>query len=141
MIAWLQQYETVFWWMGVFSGVMFVLTLILVPVLVCRIPAHYFNHAGHSPPPGILARRRHPMLQLLLTGARGVVGVVLILMGILMLVLPGQGVITILIGITFLDFPGKYRLEKWIVSKPAVLNAINWFRRRRGTPELMVNKD
>ena len=46
----------------------------------------------------------------------------------LMLVLPGQGLLTILLGVTLLDFPGKFRMQKWVISRKGVLDSINWIR-------------
>ena len=65
-------------------------------------------------------RRRHPILRLLFRGLKNVAGGGLILLGLVMLVLPGQGILTVLIGLTFLDFPGKRRLEIWIVQRPSI---------------------
>jgi len=62
------------------------------------------------------------------------------LAGIAMLVLPGQGILAILGGIELMDFPGKYRLERWIVSRPAVLRSVNWLRRRMGRPPLVFEE-
>ena len=64
---------------------------------------------------------------------------VLILAGIAMLVLPGQGLLTILIGFLMLDLPGKYRVEKWLISRGRVLHAINWYRGKKGRPPLRLN--
>jgi hypothetical protein len=57
-----------------------------------------------------------------------VFGIIFILAGLAMLVLPGQGIITVLIGIMMVDFPGKFALERRIVQHPRVLRAINWMR-------------
>jgi len=63
---------------------------------------------------------------------KNLLGCVIIVAGIVMLVLPGQGILTILAGIMLLDFPGKYRLLRWIVARPQVLRTLNWLRRRAG---------
>ena len=63
-------------------------------------------------------------------------GAIFIVAGIAMIFLPGQGAITILIGITLTDFPGKYRLERWLVTRRPILRSINWLRERRGHPPL-----
>ena len=38
--------------------------------------------------------------------------------------------------LTLIDFPGKYRLECWFVTRPAVWNSVNWLRTRAGRPEI-----
>jgi len=63
---------------------------------------------------------------------------VLLLMGIAMLVLPGQGILTMLIGISLLDFPGKRTLEKKIVCHPSVHRAIDKIRQRAGQSPLVL---
>ena len=55
-----------------------------------------------------------------------------------MLVLPGQGLLTLLVGFLLVDAPGKYRLERWLVSRKAVLRPINWLRRRKGRQPLIT---
>jgi hypothetical protein len=64
------------------------------------------------------------------------VGVIFILGGLAMLVLPGQGLLTIVIGVSLLDFPGKRVLERRLLSRPMVLQAINRLRQRFGRPPL-----
>jgi hypothetical protein len=68
---------------------------------------------------------------------RNVVGAAVLVMGIIMLALPGQGLLTILAAITIMNFPGKRRLEQRLMMIPSVLEAINRLRRRSGRPPLM----
>jgi hypothetical protein len=60
--------------------------------------------------------------------AKIIVGVSFLLIGLVMLVLPGQGLITILIGISLLPFPGKNKMEKNILSRKSVRSSLNWIR-------------
>jgi hypothetical protein len=60
--------------------------------------------------------------------AKIIVGVCLLLIGIVMLVLPGQGLITMLIGLSLLPFPGKDKLEQNILSRKSVRTTLNWIR-------------
>jgi hypothetical protein len=69
---------------------------------------------------------------------KSLLGYVFIAAGVLMLVLPGQGMLTILVGIILVDFPGKYRLERWIVTRRPVLRFINRLRRRAGRAPLVL---
>jgi hypothetical protein len=68
-------------------------------------------------------------------------GVVLLLAGILMLVLPGQGLFTMFVGIMMMNFPGKYKLERWVVARGPVLKSINWMRKRAGHEPLNTYTD
>ncbi|HCK76938.1 MAG TPA: hypothetical protein DHW07_07305 [Gammaproteobacteria bacterium] len=83
-------------------------------------------------------RQRHPVLRWIGFLIKNLLGVILVLMGLAMLVLPGQGVLTLLIGISLLDFPGKRKLEKKIVRAPTVHRAIDAIRRRAGQPPLLL---
>jgi len=124
-------------WLGSGSVVMFVGTLVLVPLLVVRIPERYFAHARR---PRSRLADRHPVERVVLRVLKNILGVVFMAAGAAMLVLPGQGVLTLFVGFGLLDFPGKYRLERWLMATRLVGGAINWLRRRRGRPPLVVRE-
>lgn len=121
--------EAVYVGLGITSVVVFVLSLLLLPIFVRKIPANYFVREHQDDPWHLLLQPRNLL--------RNTLGLLLILAGIAMLVLPGQGLLTILIGIAVMNFPGKYELERWIVGRKGVLNALNWLRRKSGVPDLM----
>lgn len=127
MWEWITANETLAWWLGMGSVATFLVTLIAVPIAIVRLPADYFVKPGQH---RVVARNRHPLIRMCWRVGKAVLGVTLIIMGILMLVLPGQGIITILIGIMLLNFPGRRRLQYWIVSRHRILSSINWLRRR-----------
>lgn len=135
MLDWVQGHERLFWWLAIFSAVAFVATLLLLPWAVSRIPADYFSRRTHPRAPWA---DHHPLVRAALMVAKNVLGLVFVLAGIAMLVLPGQGILTILAGIMLVDFPGKRRLECWVVGRPAVLKSINWMRQRRGREPLLA---
>ena len=121
--------------LAVLSVVMFFGSLALIPMLLARIPADYF---ARSESPFTSWRRRHPLASAALQVARNLLGVVLLLAGLAMMVLPGQGIITVLVALTLLNFPGKRRLELRIVRQRQVRGAIDWIRRRAGRPPLVI---
>ena len=136
MIAWITIDETTIWYLAVFSIVSFIGTLLLVPVLVIRIPDDYFaEKKRHRWEPWA---HEHPVIRWSLLIAKNILGYIFVILGIAMLVLPGQGVLTILIGIILINFPGKYRLERWVVMRQPVLNAINRLRRQAGRMPLIT---
>ena len=102
---------------------------VAVPVVVCRLPQDYFT----SP-------RRHRLRDrvgfgyVILNLLRNALGGVLVALGLLMLVTPGQGLVTLLTGLLIMNFPGKYRLERALVARRGVARTINWLRHRRGLP-------
>ncbi|MGM0450971.1 MAG: PGPGW domain-containing protein [Pseudomonadota bacterium] len=133
LVAWLETNELVLWSLGGASLFMFVATLVAVPIIVVRIPADYFTRPERGTR---LILKRHPVMGLFVLVLKNLLGLILLVAGIAMLVLPGQGLLTIVIALTLLNFPGKYHLERWVVSRPLVFRSINWIRRRRRVPEL-----
>lgn len=115
--------------LAVLSVVLFLGCLIIVPWLVARIPVDYFETKKR---PRTRFAKLHPVLRWSGLIAKNVLGVILVLAGIAMLVLPGQGVLTLVMGIMLMDFPGKHRLERRIIRIPPVLRSVNWLRRRAG---------
>ena len=121
---------------GLVSAATFVLSLLLIPVIIVRIPEDYFSSSKQD------VKRwqgMNPVSRSCLVVAKNLLGLVLLLMGILMLVLPGQGLLTILFGIALLDFPGKYQLERRLIAYPKVLNSINWIRKKANKQPLLVD--
>jgi hypothetical protein len=137
MLEWLRMHEGFLWWLAAASVIVFVGTIVVVPWLVIRLPSDYFAH-----------RKRHRMprtgqpsvIRAFLLLGKNVLGGIFVLMGIAMLALPGQGVLTMVVGIMLLDFPGKYRLERWLVTRRPVLRSINGVRRRAGRESLMLQE-
>jgi len=131
---WFHGHEALLVWLGILSGAMFLATLLAVPLIVARIPTDYFVRAHHPP-------RQTPdsPFHLLWRVLKNALGILFILAGLAMLVLPGQGVITILLGIMLMNFPGKYELERRIIQQPTVLKALNWMRARTQRPPLIVD--
>jgi len=126
--------DSVFVALGAFSVVLSVASLVVVPWLIARLPADYFAHRHREHPPPA-----HPAWRMTVLVVKNVLGVVLILAGIAMLVLPGQGILSILAGIMLMDFPGKYHLERRIVGQHTVLAALNWIRARADKPPLVLD--
>jgi len=123
--------------LGGVSVVTFVLSLLLVPVIVARIPEDYFTPEYRQR--NHWRQRGRPLLSLCRKVLKNAIGLVLLLMGIAMLVLPGQGLLTILFGVALLDFPGRFELEQRLVAMPKVFNAINWIRKRANRPPITLN--
>ncbi|MBU2924791.1 PGPGW domain-containing protein [Colwellia sp. 1_MG-2023] len=60
--------------------------------------------------------------------AKVMIGIVLIVSGLVMLVLPGQGIITLLIGLSLVPLPGKNKIEKNLLARKSVQHSLNWIR-------------
>ena len=59
---------------------------------------------------------------------KNILGIIFIIAGVVMLILPGQGILMIVAGLLFVDFPYKYKVESWIIKHPVVLRSINRLR-------------
>jgi hypothetical protein len=73
-----------------------------------------------------------------LLALRSLLGALLVLLGILMLVLPGQGVLMIVAGLSLLRFPGKRKLLRRLLRAPGVHLVCDAIRRRAGKPPLQL---
>ena len=123
------NYSTWFYWLAILSALLFILSTLLIPILVARIPQDYFS-STYKP-------KTHNSIRL--SFIRNLIGSILIVAGILMLFLPGQGLLTILIGIFISNFPGKYKLEYYLITQPTILKSVNWIRRKKNVPELSID--
>jgi hypothetical protein len=116
------------------SVVSLLLVLIVVPFAVSRLPEDYFRHSHREP---AYLGYRHPLIGMLMAALKNLIGLVLVLLGIIMILTPGQGLLTILLGVLMLNFPGKYQLELWLVRQPRVLPTLNWLRGVFNKPPLL----
>ncbi|MCA9076674.1 MAG: hypothetical protein KDA93_16740 [Planctomycetaceae bacterium] len=116
------------WIGGISSGVMFLGTLIVVPLLLTWMPADYFLKDPQQREEDRVGR--HPVVRITVRVLKNLVGAVFVVCGIAMLVLPGQGILTILLGVVLLDFPGKRRLEVALLRVKSVHRAVDWLRRK-----------
>jgi hypothetical protein len=120
---------TLLWSLGLVSFFSFFASLILIPYLVVRIPYDYFSESERQPSPWA---EKHVLVRCVVLLIKNLLGFVFILLGLAMLVLPGQGLLTLLIGVLLLNFPGKYRFERWLIQQPSVNKAVSWLRQRAG---------
>lgn len=136
MFDWMSDHQHLLAWMGVISAIVFVVSLLSLPWLVARIPEDYFSHRDRQPTPW---KKQHPVIRLLLLAGKNLLGLILLVGGLLMLLLPGQGLLTILMGALLLDYPGKYNIERRVVSQPKVLKSLNWLRAKANHPPLVID--
>ena len=122
-------------WLFGLSLLLFAGSLVLIPVLVARMRADYFvapdpdEHSWFG---------RHPVARGATRVAKNTLGAVLLVAGIAMMVLPGQGIITVLVALSLLKFPGKRGLELLLIRQAMVSQAINWIREKAGRPPLIL---
>ncbi|MDM5271845.1 hypothetical protein PGH07_06620 [Sulfurovum sp. zt1-1] len=117
--------------------IVYTLSIILIPLIMILIPSDYFTHPKRQ---RFLWQKFPPVLQWAVIIIKNLLGVLLIVTGIAMLFLPGQGILTIIAGLMFVNFPCKYKVEKWIIQQPIVFHAINKIRQKAGKTPLKIKK-
>jgi hypothetical protein len=120
-------------WVSIGSGLCLLFGAVAVPWIVLKLPKNAFSEVKRRP--GWLDQQP-AVIRLPIRIFKNVVALGLIIIGIVMLVLPGQGILAILLGVMLGDFPGKLRLQQWIVARPKVMNSLNWLRRKFRKPPL-----
>jgi len=137
LVAWVKDHQALFQMLGLLSVALLVISLVVFPLVVAYLPKDYFVRERRDP---AHQKRRHPAVWLSLAVVKNVFGFALILAGIAMLVLPGQGILTILMGLALTNFPGKFTLERRLVRLPRVGRALNRLRKIAGKPSLEIPK-
>ncbi len=113
--------------LSLFSLACFLASVVVASWAVRRLPADYLLHPLDTTEPcgrGALI-------------ARNLLGSVLLLLGFLMLFLPGQGLLTIVAALAVMSFRSKRRLERWLLLRPQLFALVNQLRRRSGHPPLL----
>jgi len=108
--------------------------LIAIPWLIVRLPADYFDVRV----PRAFLKHGHVALRWTFVVVQNIVGFILVLAGVAMLVLPGQGVLTILVGVSLMDFPGKRKLEARLIGQRMIFSGVNRLRARFGKPPFEI---
>ena len=136
MFEWIHEHAAfVLTTLGIVGVVTFVGSLVALPIIVAKIPAGYFLPKPQSVLPW---RSERPVRNSILVIARNTLGVMLVIGGIAMLILPGQGLLTIAIGLLLIDFPRKRALAAWILSWKPIHQGINWLREKAKEPPLLL---
>jgi hypothetical protein len=120
---------------------LFVISLALsfaaMAVVMIKIPPNYFSihHRREFMPNSSWFVRWGAVL------LKNVLGLFLIVLGILLSLpgVPGQGILTILLGLIMLDIPGKRPLEAKIIQRPSILAAVNRLRAKYSKPPLVMD--
>ena len=125
---WLQLHHDLLAWIGGVTLAASLLSPIAIIWLIEQLPADYFIR-----PRAIDRHHLHPLSLM-----KNLFGLILIVAGVAMLVLPGQGVLTMLIGLVIMNFPGKKALEKRLLRLPKIAAAVNWIRKKGGKPPFIL---
>jgi hypothetical protein len=118
--------------LGISVGMLIVGALV-APILIVQMPADYFVRRS-----GGEQESRSSITRTMMRALKNALGLLLVLAGLAMLVLPGQGILTLLIGISLLNFPGKRRLQQRLLRIHAVERVVQAIRHRAGRPPLQL---
>ncbi len=135
MMNWLHNHKDIMEQVGTVSLILLFVTLVILPIVVIKLPEGYLDREKREP---VRRKRKHPLLWGMLSLLKNLLGLLLILVGLAMLVLPGQGMVTILIGLALTNFPGKYKLECRIARQPAVRKTLNKIREFADEPPFRI---
>ena len=126
---WLINNPKWLWGIGL-SVLTVIVSAILVPIFVLRMqPDHFVAHPKMKESP-----KSSPFRKVI----KNTIGGLLVMGGILMCFLPGQGLLTILVGLAVMDFPGKRKLEIGLFRRKPINWAINKIREKANQAPLIL---
>lgn len=108
-----------------------IIYFIALSYIITQMDSRYFlrrDKGGEAALNSILKTPVQKSIAFVINAAKLMVGFCLLLCGLAMLVLPGQGLVTILIALGFLPFPGKHKLEQNLLARKSVRSSLNWIR-------------
>lgn len=135
ILGWFKTHSILLWTLSAISVIAFIGTLVIIPYFIIRIPEDYLirkNRRNEKP------FAQEPRMRVMYLIFKNLLGIILVVVGLIMFVIPGQGVITMLIGIMLMNFPGKHTMAIAIVRQPAIFKSINWTRAKAFYPPLIL---
>ena len=137
IISWSSMNSDLLFLLGSLSIFILIISVFMMVLIISFLPEDYFKSENRNLISSV-QNSHYPLLKLLVLITKNFFGILLLLSGILMLVLPGQGILTIITGLVFMDYPGKYKFERKLLRQKGVINSINWIRSRLSKPSLKV---
>lgn len=137
IISWSSMNSDLLFLLGSLSIFILIISVFMMVLIISFLPEDYFKSENRNLISSV-QNSRYPLLKLLVLITKNFFGILLLLSGILMLVLPGQGILTIITGLVFMDYPGKYKFERKLLKQKGVINSINWIRSRLSKPPLKI---
>ena len=129
-----ENLNDIFFILGITSFAVLIISALSIGYFIKQIPYDYFlnDKRGVSD-----YKNKNPIFWILTLALKNIIGYCLIIGGILMLVLPGQGLLTIFVGLMLSDYPGKFKLERRIIKTRLILKTINWYRIKSNIPPII----
>ncbi len=137
IISWSSMNSDLLFLLGSLSIFILIISVFMMVLIISFLPEDYFKSENRNLISSV-QNSRYPLLKLLVLITKNFFGILLLLSGILMLVLPGQGILTIITGLVFMDYPGKYKFERKLLKQKGVINSINWIRFHLSKPPLKI---
>ena len=125
MTEWLASYSSILIGIGGLSILILIVSIIGLGWFISQIPEDYFIHEKRQADNW---DKYSSETRVVIIIVKNVIGIVMLISGFLLLILPGQGILTMIIGVLLIDYPGKFKLEQKIISITSVFRGINWFR-------------
>ena len=135
LVEWATTHSSLIAQLAVASALISIIYAIGVVVAVIRMSPDYFFQKRTL---NVSWQSHHPLLHIFLKIVKNLGGIGLIILGLALLILPGQGILTLVIGLSLLDFPGKRRFELWFVRRSSILKVINKIRKKARRDPLIV---
>lgn len=129
MMGWFEGHEALLGWLGVISLLMFFGSLIAVPMVIVWLPKDFLRQEIKR----VKNWPRYVSVPFYIV--KNSLGIVFILTGLAMLILPGQGLLTLFIGVALINFPRKRVFIRKVVGQRRIFRAINRLRERFGKPK------
>lgn len=121
------QYPELLLLVTAISGAGIIIGILAVSRLVAGLPSDYFMAGGGPGKPPKLLKKKVRIV-------KNLAGAVLLILGFVMLFVPGQGLLTMFLGMLFLDFPGKKKVILSLIRRKTIQTSLNWMRRKKGRP-------
>ena len=142
MFDWISEFASSLTWGRALFGVSlflvtFAVNLAIVSFILVKLPADHFKKNHKT----LFWSGPRPAVNALFVIGKNILGVLLVALGVVLSLpgVPGQGLLTILLGIMLLDLPGKHSLERKLLKRPEIVNAINRLRQRFDKPPLELD--
>jgi hypothetical protein len=135
LYAWLENNSYIFFYLGILSILIFVFSIFGLRLFIIAIPSDYFINKKRVS----ALKNRSILLWIIYIVFKNIIGYVFIIMGLVALVLPGQGILMILIGLMMSDYPKKFDLEKKIITIKTVRKGINWIRIKSNVDKIKLD--
>lgn len=124
---WISDNYRLIQWIGIASVLLFFLSLFILRCVIVQLPDDYFLNDS-----SVLNKRSGNLIDLVLRVAKNLFGFLLIICGIILLFIPGQGLVTIVLGAWIMDLPWIIKIKRKFVYSRLVKRTLNWIRSKNG---------